>query len=357
MATSRRDFLKLVGAAAAAGATCPVMARAAMEPGEFAHRKGMLSDLSVCIGCRKCEFACQEANGLPHSGMETFEDQSVFEQQRRPDVEHFTVVNRFAKDGHHPATASADTRPETHSTDPAVATRDSGAVPYVYVKKQCMHCNAPACASACPVAALRKTPEGPVIYDASRCIGCRYCLMACPFSIPAYTYDDGLTPVVRKCVLCFERISRQGGVPACATICPVEAITYGERGELLALARAKLREQPDRYVNHIYGESEVGGTSWMYVSPQPFDELAFRTDLGTRPYPERTAGFLSVVPLVLSIWPAVLVSAHFLTKGHRRRKPEEDQRVGADPSAESPRPQTPAPVAEASNRDLPAKGA
>jgi Fe-S-cluster-containing dehydrogenase component len=248
----------------------------------------MLTDLTLCIGCRKCEFACQEANGLSDTPIEAYEDKSVFEQKRRTDASHLTVVNRIPA-GSHGENAT-------------------------YIKTQCMHCNEPACASACLVAAFRKTPEGPVVYDPTVCIGCRYCMVACPFSIPAYTYDDPYTPVVRKCMMCFDKVAKQEGVPACAKICPVEAITFGKRSALLALAQEKIRNHPERYVDHIYGEREVGGTSWLYVAGRPFDEIGFRTDLGTTPCPEFTKDFLSAVPLVLTIWPAMLMGAYTLTR-------------------------------------------
>ena len=294
MNTSRRDFLKRVSAVGAAGAAGMVGTNAAQGSAGNAEPQdglGMLTDLTLCVGCRKCEFACNEANGLPNEPIGAYEDTSVFEQKRRTDANHLTVVNRY------PA-ASSDKNP-------------------TYIKTQCMHCNEPACASACLVGAIRKTAEGPVIYDSSVCIGCRYCMIACPFSMPAYTYDEPLKPVVRKCTMCFERISKSG-VPACAKICPVEAITFGRRSQLLGLAREKINRHPDKYINHIYGEHEVGGTGWLYLSPKPFQEVGFKTDLGTTAYPELTRGFLSLVPLVVTIWPAVLFGAHILTR-HREQ--------------------------------------
>ena len=177
-----------------------------------------------------------------------------------------------------------------------------------------MHCFEPACASACLVAAFRKTPEGPVLYDESVCLGCRYCMMACPFNMPAYTYDEPFSPVVKKCTMCFERIKEEGGVPACAAMCPVEAITFGKRSDLVALARKKIKAHPDKYVDHIYGEREAGGTCWLYIADRPFEELGFRADVGTVAYPELTKGFLSAVPLVLTIWPALLMGAYAFTK-------------------------------------------
>lgn len=305
MASSRREFLKMIGAAGAAGAVPAQASRAASGPEPSPDWLGMLTDLSVCIGCRKCEFACQESNGLPHNGIGEFEDDSVFEKKRRPEANRFTVVNRYGS-------SKKDAKP-------------------VYVKTQCMHCNEPACASACPVGAIRKKAEGPVVYDASVCIGCRYCMVACPFSMPAYTYDSPFSPAVRKCSMCFEAVSKPGGVPACARICPVEAITFGRRDQLLELARERIRRHPDRYVNHVYGEHEVGGTCWLYIAPRPFSELGFRTDLGRKAYPERTAGFLSMVPLVVTIWPAVLLGAYALTRP--RQEGAADRQV--EPQGES----------------------
>ena len=139
-----------------------------------------------------------------------------------------------------------------------------------------MHCNDPACASACIVSAFEKQEIGAVTYDSWRCMGCRYCMVACPFQVPAYEYDNALTPQVRKCTFCFERISKEGGVPACVEICPPQCLTFGRRSELLELAH-RTHPQATRaaYVNHVYGEHEVGGTSWLYLSSVPFEELGF----------------------------------------------------------------------------------
>ncbi len=291
MATSRRNFLKWMGAFAA-GAACTDPARAGLGAAPSPQWWGMLTDLTLCIGCRKCEFACKDANGLPNQPIEAFEDTSVFEQKRRTDNENATVVNRYPS-------SQAAAKP-------------------TYVKSQCMHCHEPACASACPVRAIRKTREGPVVYDPANCIGCRYCLMACPFSIPTYTYDNPYTPVVRKCSMCFDKVSGEGGMPACAKICPVEAITFGKRNDLLALAHDKIRNNPDTYVAHVYGEHEVAGTSWLYIGPRPFEEVGFRTDLGTTAYPDLTSGFLSIIPLVVTIWPVALLGAYVRTS-HREQ--------------------------------------
>lgn len=319
-AASRREFLRILGVVSAVGVTGANTARAGLPGGSVHESWGLLNDLTLCIGCRKCEFACKQTNGFVHQPIEAFEDKSVFERRRRIGAEDVTFVNRH---GAEPAPQTPEKASKT--AQPAERADDRGRA--VYVKSQCMHCNEPACVSACPVAAIRKTAQGPVVYAARKCIGCRYCMMACPFSMLAYTYDDPFTPVIRKCSMCFEHISRNGGVPACVKICPVEAMTFGKRGELIALAREKIRNHPERYVDHIYGEHEVGGTSVLYLGPRPFGELGFRTDLGTTPLPELTSRFMSMVPLVISIWPAVLAGAyqftkrraHHLTEGSRSR--------------------------------------
>ncbi len=202
-------------------------------------RMGVLVDLTECVGCRRCEWACCDANGLPHGPLHEYDDQTVFEDRRYPSPNQLTVVNRAKSD--------------PTERDP------------VHLKVQCMHCDKPACVSACLVGAMQKDPDGPVHYDASRCIGCRYCMVACPFEILSYEYERSLAPRVRKCELCRDR-TRDGKLPACVEICPVEALTYGRRSELLALAHDRIAKHPDRYTDHVYGEHEAGGTSGS-ISP------------------------------------------------------------------------------------------
>jgi Fe-S-cluster-containing dehydrogenase component len=265
---------------------------------------GMLVDLSLCIGCRKCEWACNDANGLPNQPIDAFDDKSAFDTPRRPDAEKFTVVNRYAVEG----------REEP-----------------VYVKRQCMHCVDPACVSACLVKAFTKTEEGPVLYNKDLCIGCRYCMIACPFGMPAYEYADPFTPEVKKCSMCHARFAQEGKLPGCTDICPVEAITFGKRADLLTLARDKIRTHPDNYVDHIYGEHEAGGTGWLYIAPTPLEGLGFPSGIGNKGYPELTKGATAAVPLVLALWPMALVGAYNFSKrrveienqNEDKNKPEE----------------------------------
>lgn len=245
---SRREFFRT--AAALTALTVGGVAVAGQHSGGKKlddGRMGVLVDLTRCVGCRRCEWACAGANGNAHGSIDECDDQSVFASRRNPEAGRLCVVNRS------PA-PTADAEP-------------------VYAKIQCMHCERPPCVSACLVGAMRKDPSGPVIYDASRCIGCRYCMMACPFERLAYEFNSRLTPRVRKCEMCRHR-TEKGGVPACVEICPVEALQYGRRDDLLCIAHERIAKHPERYVDHVYGETEGGGTSWLYLSSRPFEDLA-----------------------------------------------------------------------------------
>ncbi len=301
MDSDRRTFLKIVagsGIATALGLPGSASAGAENLPG-YPDQFGVLVDTTECIGCRRCEWACKEWNKLPNQkSLQDYEkDQAAFEIRRRTHADTYTVVNRFDNP------------------------RDSSKP--IYVKKQCMHCYEPGCASSCFVKAFTKRPVGAVTYDASLCVGCRYCMAACPFDMPAYQYDNAFTPAVTKCTFCFDRISKEGGVPACVGICPVETMTFGKRTDLIDLAHKKIRDNPSRYVNHVYGETEVGGTSWMYLSSVPFNMIGFRTDLGTTPIPSLSKPFLSLVSPVFITIPALCMGLYSFKK--RRDKMTEDE--------------------------------
>jgi Fe-S-cluster-containing dehydrogenase component len=264
-------------------------------------RFGVLVDTTLCIGCRACEAACNEAHNLP-TPETPFDDYSVFEKIRRTHAGTYTVVNRFENP-------------------------QPGRKP-IYVKNQCMHCDEPACASACPVKALVKTPEGAVIYKRNLCIGCRYCMIACPFYIPTYEYSNAFTPVIRKCTMCFDIRIKEGRIPACVEACPMEVMTFGKRSEIIKLARRKITDHPDRYFDHIYGEHEVGGTGWVYLAEVPFENIGFRTDLGVKPYPELTKGALGIVPFILALWPALVMGFYMFSK--RQNKDSETEAMASE---------------------------
>jgi Fe-S-cluster-containing dehydrogenase component len=261
----------------------------------------MLTDTTRCIGCRRCEGACNKANDLPPPKT-SFEETSVFEKQRKPyvaDVQSYTVVNRFEGE---------DGKP-------------------VYRKVQCMHCDEPACVTACPVAALTKSIEGPVVWNEKLCIGCRYCITACPFYVPAFEYSSAFEPRIQKCFMCNQRI-KDGLIPACAEACPVEAIQFGKRNDLIKMAKQRIWSEPDKYIDHVYGETEAGGTGWLYVSKMPFDKLGFPENIGTTSYPKLTKDFLSMVNLTLVSWPALLggfyMASHKKPHGENEEKHEEE---------------------------------
>ena len=254
----RRRFLKTLGCAGAAW-TASAPRRATATPANvLSHdRMGVLVDTTVCIGCRKCEWACRVEHGLPTPPIEEYEGGEALVVMRRPDAGALTVVNRYAND-----------------RDP-----DNP----INVKVNCLHCDRPACVSACIVGALAKGDNGAVVWDTDMCIGCRYCMVACPFQIPAFEYDTALHPDIVKCDFCYER-SKQGKIPACVEICPVEAMTYGKRYSVIELAHNKIASEPHRYDDHVYGEYEAGGTSWVYLASEDFANLDFPA-VGNDPMP------------------------------------------------------------------------
>lgn len=259
MRLTRRGFFRVVTTAGASAAIGTRNSRAA-SAAEPSKTIGCLVDTTLCVGCRKCEEACNRRNHLPKP-RESFDEMTVLENERRMDETTYTVVNKYYPK--HIGALTWRTRPS-------------------FVKFQCMHCNDPACVSACIVGALTKEANGAVTYNASKCIGCRYCMVACPFQVPAYEYHNALTPQVRKCTFCFEEVQKEEP-PACARVCPREAVTFGKRDDLLRLARWKMKSNPGRYVDHVYGEHEVGGTSWMYLASEPFENIGFPKHGSTAP--------------------------------------------------------------------------
>ncbi len=282
--TSRRNFLKgalLGGAAAAAVSTVSEPACARGNNPQPKNAVGLLYDAALCVGCKACVAACKEANNLPAEF--TTPDQ-LWDTPVDTTAKTFNVIKMFRS-------GTMETK-----DDP-----DNG---YAFMKTSCLHCNDPSCVSACPVSAMTKNPEtGIVGYDPNICIGCRYCVAACPFGIPKYDYSSP-TGQIGKCQLCRHRM-QDGHYAACAEVCPTGATLFGKASDLLAEAKRRLALKPGttavfprgelggkdqsyenvvgHYQQHVYGEKEVGGTQVIKLSAVPFDKV------GQRPLPEESS--------------------------------------------------------------------
>jgi formate dehydrogenase iron-sulfur subunit len=227
----------------------------------------LLLDTTRCIGCGACSAACKEQNNLPAE----IEDVNT--------AYTWTTVQKKAG---------------------------------VNVRRMCMHCQAPTCVSVCPVGAMQKTSTGPVVYDSKKCIGCRYCIQACPFDVPKYQWDKAI-PVVGKCIMCAPRLAK--GLPtACASVCPTGATLFGDRDALIGVARERMAAEPSRYVNQIYGLDEAGGTGVLLLSGVPFSQLGLRDNLPKKPLGQLTWAVLSHVPDIVTLGGAILYGIYWVTK-------------------------------------------
>ncbi len=304
MALTRRGLLKGVAVAGAGAAALSGRAEAREEVEPSPKAVGMLYDSTLCIGCRACVRRCQEANDLPEAptageGMPT-------------DLDCHTknIIQRIE---------NGDRR--------------------AFMKRQCMHCVDPSCVSVCMMGALHKEGRAKreiagervgsdiVLWDKWTCVGCRYCQIACPFNVPKFEWTSAFPHIV-KCELCRHRAdpSRDGPLalanPACCEACPRGAVVYGERAQLLAEARGRLKAEPGRYQPRIYGEAEGGGTAVLYLAPAGFD---FQT-MGLPDLPERSSADFSETtshaPYLNGITPVALYAA-VVGVMHRRKKKSE----------------------------------
>jgi formate dehydrogenase iron-sulfur subunit len=287
MSLDRRKFFKVIGVTGAALALGKEL-NATPEKMNNIEFSGVLYDSTRCVGCQTCESSCAEANDLP---------QPVGVPQagvvRNTDEKHRTVVNAYNS-------------PKGE----------------VYIKKQCMHCNEPACTAACLTQAMYKTKEGAIIWRGNKCMGCRYCMVSCPFDVPKFEYHSA-NPKIEKCNMCYSRLA-EGKIPACVENCPAEALVFGKRRELIKEARKRIVENPELYVDHIYGEHEAGGTGFLYLSSVPFDEVGMKTSLQSRSYPELSKGFLYSVPTIFVLWPAILLGIREATKNNHPKAEENE---------------------------------
>ncbi|QOX77542.1 hydrogenase 2 operon protein HybA [Trichlorobacter lovleyi] len=247
--SSRREFLKLAGLAGAGLVTAPAMALAGHPvAGANDEELGMLYDATKCVGCKACMSACKRVNG--DYGSLAYE-QAKFDPDKLWD-------------------APQDL---TGSTRTLIKLVKDTPKEWSYVKYSCMHCQKPSCVSVCPVSAMTKDKiTGIVDYNKNTCIGCRYCQIACAFNIPKFQWEKAIPQIV-KCDLCKNTNLKQKGISACAEVCPTGAIMFGKRKDLLAEAKKRLAEHPKQYVNHIYGEHELGGTNHLYLAALQFKKL------------------------------------------------------------------------------------
>jgi len=248
---------------------------------------GILIDVTKCIGCEKCVAACTRRNGF----------------------------DPWQADRDRAVTADGLSEHRVCTVVKVGAGR--------FARKSCMHCVDPTCASACPVGALTKTAVGPVLYDRAKCIGCRYCMLACPFHVPRYQWDK-TTPYMVKCDMCSDRLSRNQP-PACVDACPAGALKFGDRGRMLAEARESIREHAERYRPHVWGEKEFGGTSVMYISDIDLEALGWPANQEP-PIPSLTEPLVHKTPFIGLGVAMSLVGLNWIIK--RRNEllahPEED---------------------------------
>ena len=245
----------------------------------------ILTDVTRCIGCEECVAACKKANA-------TGEDDAPWKWQGGA--------------------------AELSSTRWTTIARTQGR----FVRVHCRHCLEPACAAACPVGALHVTPEGAVTYDADVCMGCRYCMVACPFRLTRYEWDSA-APRVRKCVLCHDAVASGRLVePACTAACPTHATIFGERDGLLAEARRRIRSGPGRYIPHIWGEHEVGGTSVLYISDVDLQAAAWPAALPRQAVPELATKVLGTVPATFLTVGAAMAGIHWVVRRRDKRAAE-----------------------------------
>jgi formate dehydrogenase iron-sulfur subunit len=233
-------------------------------------QKGLLIDVTLCIGCGACRRACAKENNLQGGD----DDQLSFR--------NYTVVQKH--DG-------------------------------FFVRKQCMHCEEPSCVSVCPVGAMTKRPSGAVVWDSDKCFGCRYCMVSCPFEIPTFEWHS-YNPRVRKCILCYHRIEA-GRPTACAEACPTEATVFGDRDMLIKMAMERIQSRAEKYQDHVLGLTEVGGTSVLYLSAIPFDALGFSKNILQNPPSEVTWRILEQVPNVVLLGAWLLGGFYWI---YRRRQ-------------------------------------
>ncbi|MCF8297817.1 MAG: 4Fe-4S dicluster domain-containing protein [Saprospiraceae bacterium] len=287
MGINRRNFFKTLGFA---GVTLAVGKSfgATKKKNNITEFYGILYDSNLCTACQNCEYACSDQYEMPYST--DFPEVGLV---RKTDETRRVVINSF----------------ETSKGEQ-------------YMRSSCFHCNNPACASACLTQAMYKTEEGPVIWREDKCMGCRFCMISCPFDVPKFEYNSP-NPKIQKCRMCYELL-QEGEIPACVDACPSEAIIFGKRRDLIEIAKARIYANPEVYHHEIYGEHEAGGTGLLMIATVPFDELGLNTKVQKSSYPELSKGFLYSVPSIFVLWPAMLLGLRQATKNNHTKEIENE---------------------------------
>ena len=273
---------------------------------DLSQAKGVLVDLTKCIGCGSCVVACKMYNKNEWIDDRTPHPAPTGGENAKLADENWTVVQKHRLN---------------------VVNNGGEGEAWRFVKQQCFHCKEPACVSSCFATAFRQTESGPVVYYPNLCVGCRYCMLACPFSIPKFEWSKPI-PVLTKCTMCHNRVEH-GDAPACVTVCPTDVMTFGNHEELLAEAK-RLLASDSRYVQHIYGEEEAGGTLWIYISDKPFEDLGFKMNVPKRSIPSTTSTFMKNTPKFAVVWFAVLAVLYFITGRRAALKKLKEQAVKSD---------------------------
>ena len=286
---------------------------------DLTKAKGVLVDITRCVGCDSCVIACKLYNNTKWVGNRNPYPAPASGEDALLADENWTVVKKRR--------VCTQTGGAVNRMEHPVP-RTDGSEDWRYVKWQCLHCIKPACVSSCFATSFRQTEKGAVVYYPLTCAGCRYCMLACPFSIPKFEWDNPL-PMLTKCSMCNSRIEN-GDAPACVSVCPTNVMKYGDYEDVLREAKAILAK--DRaflrtiysdaevdtilardYVQHIYGEREAGGTLWMYISDKPFESLGFRMTVPKREIPKYSERYMTYAMPVLGCIAVVFGCVYFVT--------------------------------------------
>ncbi len=203
--------------------------------------KAMLVDFSLCIGCRACQIACKQWN---KNGVETTENFGSVENP--PDLSSRTWTRiKYIEEGKNPN------------------------VKWLFRRVMCQHCTDAACEKVCPPKAISHQEGTAVVIDQAKCTGCKYCISACPFSVPRY---DETSNTAKKCTLCIDRISN-GLIPACAKVCAPGAVKFGERADMVKLGQERVTalKAAGNAAAALYGETDLGGLGVMMVMTEKPD--------------------------------------------------------------------------------------